>query len=92
MEVDNVEKGLFGRAKMAKLEKSHLTMPSVELKFGLQIDNPKQRLLELNDDLLAKIEAGEDIFVSSEITIIKTKILNFVDKTGFRFAVKTRSP
>lgn len=64
MEVDDVEKGLFGRAKMAKLEKSHLTMPSVELKFGLQIDNPKQRLLELNEDLLAKIEAGEDIFVS----------------------------
>ena len=64
MEVDNVEKGLFGRAKMAKLEKTHLTMPSVELKFGLQIDNPKQRVLELNEDLLAKIEAGEDIFVS----------------------------
>ena len=74
MEVDNVEKGLFGRAKMAKLEKSHLTMPSVELKFGLQIDNPKQRLLELNEDLLAKIEAGEDIFVSFKNQIFRTKV------------------
>ena len=58
------ELGLFGRAKMAKLSKEQLIMPSVELNFGFQIDSGKQRLLELNDDLLKKIEAGESVFVS----------------------------
>ena len=56
--------GLFGRAKMAKLDKAHLNMPSVELTFGLNIDNANQRLLELNDDLLKKIENGEQLYVS----------------------------
>ena len=49
---------------MAKLSKEQLIMPSVELNFGFQIDSGKQRLLELNDDLLKKIEAGESVFVS----------------------------
>ena len=60
-----IEQGIFDRAKMAKLDKTHLNMPSVELTFGLNIDNANQRLLELNDDLLAKIENGEQLFVSN---------------------------
>ena len=65
--MDEVEKGLFGRAKMAKLDKDQLKMPSVELTFGMQIENPNQRLLELNDELLKKIEAGEELYVSFSI-------------------------
>merc|ERR1712168_1208418 len=64
--MDEVEKGLFGRAKMAKLDKGQLKMPSVELTFGMQIENPNQRLLELNDDLLKKIEAGEELYIRGE--------------------------
>jgi len=61
-----IEQGIFDRAKMAKLDKTHLNMPSVELTFGLNIDNANQRLLELNDDLLAKIENGEQLFIRGE--------------------------
>ena len=44
--------------KFSKTKK--LQLPSVSIQFGTHVDNSNLRLLELNNDLLEKIENGQD--------------------------------
>jgi len=57
---------LFSRAALAKMDKSTLKLPSVEIEFGHEIDTSQYRLLELNADLLQQIEAGAELFIRGE--------------------------
>jgi len=64
-EVD--EETLFNRASFAKLKKTELQLPSVSIQFGTHIDNSNLRLLELNKDLLQKIENGQDLYIRGDV-------------------------
>jgi len=66
-EVQHDEETIFNRASFAKLKQSELQLPSVSIQFGTHVDNSNLRLLELNKDLLEKIENGQDLFIRGDV-------------------------
>ena len=52
---------------MKSLKIQKLQLPSVSIQFGTHIDNSNLRLLELNKDLLQKIENGQDLYIRGDV-------------------------